>query len=369
MKFLLVSGILPPDIGGPARVISDLAETLRSQGHEVGMMAYGAKDDMSDGIIRIRRSQNIFSRYWALTQAIRQKSAPDVIILATDVFSVGIPTRLALIGKTNQFILRLGGEWAWEDAVTKGRFFGTLRQYWKTSHGLRGVFEKINYRWILNRADKICVSSFFLRDALSLHLGMDPKKFSLTPNESQLEVIPRTRPIPHQPLRLLYIGRFAPVKNIPFLAQVLVDILKEGLVFEADIIGEGSDQKKIERIIVDQRNIRLHPPQEKSQLTETYNSHDILLLPSLSDICPNGVLEALSAGLPCLITKEHGLSRSLGGIMELDPMEPEVWKHYIRQCIKEPERVRALAAAISIPPRRPDEQTLSEILTASVQVR
>jgi hypothetical protein len=34
MKFLLISGIYPPDIGGPAIFIPKLAEFLHNKGHE-----------------------------------------------------------------------------------------------------------------------------------------------------------------------------------------------------------------------------------------------------------------------------------------------------------------------------------------------
>jgi glycosyltransferase involved in cell wall biosynthesis len=59
MKILLVTGIFPPDIGGPATYIPNLARYLKKKGHEVRILtlANDTKNQLSDEfqIIRIQR--------------------------------------------------------------------------------------------------------------------------------------------------------------------------------------------------------------------------------------------------------------------------------------------------------------------------
>ena len=59
MKILLVTGIFPPDIGGPATYIPNLARYLKKKGNEVRILtlADDTKNELTDEfqIIRIQR--------------------------------------------------------------------------------------------------------------------------------------------------------------------------------------------------------------------------------------------------------------------------------------------------------------------------
>ncbi|MBI5254359.1 hypothetical protein HY932_01095, partial [Candidatus Falkowbacteria bacterium] len=44
MKVLITSGIFPPDIGGPARIIEQMAHDLQVRGIDITVLAFG-KDD------------------------------------------------------------------------------------------------------------------------------------------------------------------------------------------------------------------------------------------------------------------------------------------------------------------------------------
>ena len=60
MKILLVTGIFPPDIGGPSTYIPNLARYLKKKGHEVRILtlANDTKNQLRDEfeIIRIQRT-------------------------------------------------------------------------------------------------------------------------------------------------------------------------------------------------------------------------------------------------------------------------------------------------------------------------
>ncbi len=365
MQFLFVSGIYPPEIGGPARVMFDTAEGLRAESHTVTVITYGEGTDSRSQIMRVSRSGSSLMRYLRLAKAIRMQLTSETVLVATDVFSVGIPARLALIGKKNCFLLRLGGEWAWEDAITKGRFVGTLRNFWKQRFGIRAWTEKKKYQWITKRAQIVFVTSSFLGDILSQYIDIPKSKIQLAENQASFGAQKRVMD-PSKPLRFLYIGRFAPVKNVAFLAKILRDCEVQGFSFQATLIGDGPDFSEIKQILTGSRSITLLPPVDRAGVAQAFAEHDVFVLPSLSDICPNAVLEALANGLPCLITSEHGLHKPLAGTVELDPEDEQAWKDMLKKWIENPAEIRSLAAQIQSQ-KTPSSPSLAERLISFAQ--
>ena len=368
MKFVIVTGIFPPEIGGPARVMFDMAEELRSRSHEVLVVTYGDQVQKQEAVVRISRGGHVLKRYIRMCRAIRAHLQPQTVVIATDVFSVGIPTRLALIGKKNTFFVRLGGEWAWEDAVTKGRYSGTLRDFWGKYTDWRKMFQRLNYQWITYRARSIFVTSSFLGDILTQYLHLPKQMIQLAENQASFNSVSHQERNTTQPLRILYVGRFAPVKNVCFLARVLRTCEQRGLSFVATLVGDGPDVSKIQQIISGSKNTVIMTPVDRATLAEVYATHDVFVLPSLSDICPNAVLEALAHGLPCLMTTEHGLSRPLLGTQECDPQNEQAWVDVLSSWMQHPEQVAALHKQIQI--KRGDQKpTLADQIISFAQVK
>ena len=59
------------------------------------------------------------------------------------------------------------------------------------------------------------------------------------------------------------------------------------------------------------------PPVHREEKQRVFAEHDLLILPSITEISPNVALEARAAGLPVLLTKETGLSIKLSEGMVL----------------------------------------------------
>ena len=345
----------------------DVAEQLQAKAHTVDIITYGEQAEGQPSVTRVSRSGNSLMRYVRMCKAIRAQVKPETIIVATDVFSIGIPTRLALIGKKNQFVLRLGGEWAWEDVVTKGRYIGTLRNFWKQHAGIRMWLQRKNYQWITKRAKTIFVTSSFLGDILSQFVGVPKNKIHLAENQSSFES--HTHPFDSsKPLRLLYIGRFAPVKNVVFLTRILLACEQAGLSFSATLIGDGPDLSSIRYLLRESKRITVRPPVDREGVAQAFAEHDACLLPSLSDICPNIVLEALASGLPCLITSEHGLAKPVPGTVELNPEDEQAWKDTLKEWIKNPSKVESMALQIK-PQTKQSTPSLADQIISFVQAK
>jgi hypothetical protein len=69
MKIVLATGIYPPDIGGPATYVRELAESLTSKGNKVVIVTYGRSEQHDTAgrwaVYRVQRWAPVFlSTIW-----------------------------------------------------------------------------------------------------------------------------------------------------------------------------------------------------------------------------------------------------------------------------------------------------------------
>jgi glycosyltransferase involved in cell wall biosynthesis len=103
---------------------------------------------------------------------------------------------------------------------------------------------------------------------------------------------------------ILYLGRLAPKKGLPYLIKAMSDVDTE-----LTIVGDGPERKKIERLVAEHdvtvRFVGQVPPDE---IDEYYRNAAIFVLPSIEgEGMPNVVLEAMSWGLPVVATDSGGV--------------------------------------------------------------
>ncbi len=303
MKVILATGIYPPAIGGPATYVEELGKRLVENGCEVTVITYG--DDVPEHdplrVIRVSKKGGPTTRWTRYAAALRKHGAHADIVYAFSSVSVGVPLLLARL-KGPRKILRLGGDFLWERFTDRGGML-SLKEWYARGFWFHGVMNGI-----LKSLDHIVFSTAFQEELYD-------RFYRQLPLHSVIEnALPAGEPIlrqRHQPLRLLFLGRFVAFKNIGALLTALCDLPEMVLT----IVGSGPLEVAL-KSQVEQLGLQLRvtfQPQisggRKKQLL--FLEHDLLVLPSLTEISPNAALEARASGLPVLLTEETGLSRSL----------------------------------------------------------
>jgi glycosyltransferase involved in cell wall biosynthesis len=175
-------------------------------------------------------------------------------------------------------------------------------------------------------ADRIVAVCRWLYDALALNgipreklvlsrQGLPPSLIAALREAREARARARRRQ-PGRPLRLLYLGRWHPVKG----ADVLVRAVRElgpDVPVELTIhaIAGGEEERRYEaevrRLAGDDPRIVVRPPVSRDELPRLFSDHDALAVPSLwLETGPLVVLEAQAAGL-------FVIGSRLGGIAEL----------------------------------------------------
>lgn len=136
--------------------------------------------------------------------------------------------------------------------------------------------------------------------------------------------------------RLLYVGRLAGEKGLPYLLEALSQLRQRGKVYSLDIIGVGPLEEELRAQVVrdglaEQVIFHGYVPFGEALLAH-YQAATALVLPSLSEGFPQVINEALTAGLPVIAS-------AVGGI-------PAFLKQRESGLLVPPADVGALASAI-----------------------
>jgi glycosyltransferase involved in cell wall biosynthesis len=105
-------------------------------------------------------------------------------------------------------------------------------------------------------------------------------------------------------LILGYVGRLSIEKNVALLAQVERELLTQGITdFRFLIVGHGDEEKMLRASL---KQVEFAGVLRGADLARAYADMDIFLFPSHTDTFGNVVLEALSSGVPAVVTTGGG---------------------------------------------------------------
>jgi len=186
-------------------------------------------------------------------------------------------------------------------------------------------------------------SSAFEAEDICRVMGVGAR-IQVAPNLGMQPVDPPPREKVKEPgcLRLVFLGRISPMKNLDFLLNCLPGL--PGRI-ELSVAGPAEDRQYLARctriaatlpVSVTVRFLGAVPPQETPRLLR---NHDLLFQPSLGENFGHAILEALQLGLPVLTsdrTPWRGLEAQRAG-WDLPLEQPERFREVLRKLLPQNE--------------------------------
>jgi len=338
MKVVLATGIYPPDIGGPATYAQELASELSAQGIQTEVVTYGdateSRTESHGEVHVVSRSGGMWRRWKNYAAALKDVAADADIVVAFSSVSCGIPLMLAHVRGPKK-ILRLGGDFFWERYTDRGGLKGLAE--WYSSRPLK----KYVMHFILHSFHHITFSTAFQQKIYETHYGHLPPHSVI---ENALTAATPEQHQKHQPFRLLFMGRFVGFKNLPVLIESMITINDVSLT----LVGDGPMKEYLEELVEEKGladRVAFFPPAHGQMKKQFFHEHDLLVIPSTTEISPNVALEARSHGLPVLLTKDTGLSEELSEGMMLRPTRhPEHLANAIIEAMKQYDMIKVKQA-------------------------
>lgn len=157
-----------------------------------------------------------------------------------------------------------------------------------------------------NEADVLVVNSFFVRDTF-VEAGYDKDKIKVVylGVREDFQSLKKSYGV-DGPFKILYTGSFGFRKGCEYLLRAMEELDNIGFDYELNIVGGYSpDDVLIKKYKPKHVNFVGQVPQD--DLKEYLANSDCYLFPSLCEGCAQSGMEALTAGLPVIVTYESGL--------------------------------------------------------------
>lgn len=276
MKILICTGIYPPDIGGPAEYAKNIVEEFRSCGLAVKVFSYGAEKKMP---IVVRHIFYFFRILPAVFSA-------DFII-ALDTFSVGLPAVLAAKIINKKIIVRVGGDFLWENYIESGEKQVSIKDFYKQSTRL-SLKQKLIFnlsKYVFENCSALVFSTDWQKQIIVESYKLKNKNLFIVENFYGDKI----KSFEPEEKNYVFAGRPIRLKNLERLKMAFAAAQKINPEIKLDILSQLPHEELMRRI----------------------EACYAVILPSFSDVSPNFILDAIRADKPFIMTKETGFSGKL----------------------------------------------------------
>ncbi len=367
MKILIATGIYPPDIGGPATYSKLLFNELPKRGIEVGILSFG----------EVRRLPKIVRHFAYLLKLLKRARGADAIF-AQDPVSVGFPAAIAAKILRKKFILKVVGDYAWEQHMqskTLHKFSIFNFQFSKKPEFISpDEFQEKKFDWltelrrkiegrVAKMADRIITPSEYLKKIVSTWLShsqvdkiavvynaFDAPELNAPKEEARTKITEDRRPGAGDFL-IISAGRLVPWKGFAALIEIMPEILKEIPNAKLLIIGDGPERSnlksQISNLKIDESVLLLGRLSHKDALLHL-RAGDLFVLNTGYEGFSHFILEAMATEIPVVTTDVGGnpeaITNGKDGIL-VEYGDKEELKEAVVRLAKNEETRRELAAA------------------------
>jgi glycosyltransferase involved in cell wall biosynthesis len=377
VRVLVVSGIWPPDVGGPASHAPDVARFLTQRGHQVEVVTTASTAPAVEGfpvrwVSRRLPKGMLHLRCAALIRSCARRAD---VVYTTGMFGRSSSGALAA---GRPYVVKLTADPAFERSRRRGVVTGDVEEFQAGGGGPVATWLRRARDFQLRHAAHVFCPSSYLRE-LVLSWGVPPERVSVLPNPApEVPELP-----PRDELRrvfglngdtLAFAGRLTAQKSLGRALEAVAASEGVSLV----IAGEGPDLAPLEARVRElgiAERVSFLGSQPRQRIVELFRAADGTILSSSWENFPHTVVEALAVGTPVLAMEAGGVSEvvqdGVNGLLvpagDTAALAEAVQRYFRDDALR--ERLRA-AAAESIAAYAPQrvfgelESTLQRVVRA-----
>lgn len=305
MKIVIATPLYPPDIGGPATYAQTLDVELGKRGVAVSVVSFHTVRHLPKGFAHLLYTIKLF----------RACAGAD-ILLALDPVSVGLPAALVALLRNKQLVVKVVGDYAWEQGTQRFGVTDTLDAFVKkpsSAFPLPVRCLRMIQTFVASRANCLIVPSKYLQSIVA-QWGIVPQKISVVynafPGVGDLSDKAACRSkLGLSGTIILSAGRLVPWKGFDVLVNVFAQV--ESTVPDAELIIAGSGPGRVplmnqitslglEGKVVMLGNVEHHT------LLEYIRAADCFVLNTGYEGLSHQLLEVLAVGTPIVTTRVGG---------------------------------------------------------------
>lgn len=291
MKIVLVTPLYPPEIGGPATYAHLLMQEVPKHGHSISLVKFSDVAHLPPGV-----------RHVALFFKVMKAARRADVVLAQDVFSVGIPSVCAarILGKP--ILIRVPGDFAWEQARQRFGVTDSIEVFQTKTYGWRIELYKKLERWVVNKATLVMTPSNYFSRIIggwmkkgtphTVYNGIDLSVFNTSARSEKKS----------DTLSIISSGRMVPWKGF----RALIDVLVSHPSWTLTLVGDGPEKEALRahaHTVGVSKRVRFTGTLPQSQLFSTIGEADVFVLNSSFESFSFQVVEVMALGVPVVATR------------------------------------------------------------------
>ncbi|HZR91631.1 MAG TPA: glycosyltransferase family 4 protein [Gaiellaceae bacterium] len=358
MRVLVVSGIWPPDVGGPASHAPELAAFLLGRGHEVEVVTTAAAAPAAEAypVRWASRRLPVGARHLAAAGLVGRRAARCDVVYSTGMLGrSAVGCALA----RRPFVVKLTQDPAFERALRRGRFRGDPVQF--QSSRAAPLLRAARDAELRRAAHVICPSAFLA--GLVRGWGVPADRISVLPNPVPPVAALPPRAASGRPL-LAFAGRLTAPKDLAVALEAVARVPEVELVLAGDGDERAALEARAHALGLDGR-VRFLGSLPREDVLALFRRADAVLLSSRWENFPHTLVEGLAVGTPAIATAVGGVPEIVAdgenGLL-VAPGDPEALATAVRRFLADEElRKRLAAAAASSAERFSAERVYGEL--------
>ena len=356
MKILVATGAYPPDIGGPATYSELLYKELPKRGVVCDVLSFG----------RVRHLPKLVRHLAYFCQAVWHARSADVIF-AQDTVSVGLPAMLAAHLLGTAFVVRVPGDYAWEQSTQRYGVTDTIDEFQTRTYGRKVERLRTIQKLVVRHADRVIAPSKYFADLVR---GWTPKpeRVEHIYNGIDLaEIRDAARAAKLEPRTIVSAGRLVPWKGFPMLIRAM----KKLPGWKLSIAGDGPERAVLEKLIADEGlsdRVTLLGRIDRKLLAAKIAGAEIFALDTHFESFAFQLVEAMAAGAPVITTRVGNIPEIIedgeNGLL-ITPDDEAAFVAAVQKLDADPAlRARMIAAARATSEAFTIDTTITKALTA-----
>jgi len=328
LRAVIVSGIYPPDIGGPATHARDLAIALRRRGHAVTVLTLGC-GPREAGVVRVPRSWPWPMRLMVVFLWLLVRRRRYDVVYAT---GLEVPAVWGCRVAGRPVVVKVVGDPAWERGRRLGVVSSDFEAYQRVPpRNARDTLHRFVRDRTLVAATAIVTPSNYLREVVRRWVRHE-REVAVIQNGVERISNPSREHRPEGSIRLLSVGRLVSHKNVATVIRAVARV--PGAVLH--VVGEGPELTALRSTATKEHvtdRVSFLGVRTRTEVFAELAWCDVFVSASGYEGLPHTVLEALVAGVPVVSSDAGGTGEAV--------------RHEVNGLIVDPPTVEGVASAVS----------------------
>lgn len=312
-SILITTGIYPPEIGGPATYTFLVEHELRRRGWNVEVLPFREVRFLPKVV------RHIVFFFLVVFCSFRKR-----YVYAQDIVSVGLPSLLATRIARKKFLVRVPGDFAWEQGTQRFGVKDNIDQFQNNKYDWKTELLRSIQKFVVKSADKVVVPSDYFYN-LVLNWGVSKERLERIYNGVSVpEGLPE---IEKREKVIVSAGRLVPWKGFDDILHILKDLPD----YKLEIFGEGEDRDRLVSMARETgvyERVSFMGQVDRKTLLSHIKSASVFVLASKFESFSFQVVESMMVGTPVVSydignlseiikTEVNGLLVPVSDIMEM----------------------------------------------------